>query len=95
MRKYCVVILKESKHILIVKSSWCQNIKENIDILRNGNSAFVERSIFYSPNLKEDSNFELPLSTTFNANTTGCYKGFILYMDGMIFNTFNEFINLT
>lgn len=74
---FVCVILKNSEDIIIVENKW---INLSMSRMFNGAGAkkFAERKIFYSPNSKDNANFNMPARDQFDGDITACYWGHCL-----------------
>lgn len=73
----CIVLLKSSKNVLVVKGKWCEklNVAEN----RNGGLSSSElMKIFFSPDETIKPNFDLEAANEFDETKTACYYGYVL-----------------
>lgn len=75
-RFFSVVILKNSKKILIVDEKWIET-QINAHDVNVGAKRSLERTIFYSP-VSKDPDFNLPIRNVFDDDYDACYKGFFL-----------------
>lgn len=73
---YCVVLLKNSRKVLIVEHNWVTTLV-NCNDINYGVKRSTERKIFYSPESKQ-ANFTLPVRDEFNGDIDGCYIGYLL-----------------
>lgn len=77
----CVVFVKNSKNLMIVRSKWCQKINDAEN--RNFGSRPGEKmKIFFSSNRKAEPNFQLDAVDldVFDENMAACacYHGYVL-----------------
>lgn len=79
----CVVLLRDSPEIIVVKSVWCKSTNE-ADTINFGNRPSELVKVFYSPNKKDKPDFNLQEPDTFDNTIAACYFGFILDNFGKI-----------
>lgn len=73
------IIFAYSKVIKVIPQSWVQNNVEQL-IFRTNET----HKIFFSSSPNAISNFELPLSNTFDDSEERCYDGYILKKHGKL-----------
>lgn len=78
------VIVKNTKKILVLKSAWCDYIKNNAENVNTGVPSWSTTKIFFSPDKKQVADFQLETTPQFDENQTGCYEGYILRVFGNI-----------
>lgn len=79
-----VVLIK--KQFVVIEKEWLEN-KNKSDLMNNGVlfENYAEKKVFYSPNINDKPNFNLPVSTKFEEDKVGCHNGFIIkYFGNMI-----------
>jgi hypothetical protein len=89
MNLYAVVILKNSKKILVVPFKHCEIYHDNkkcADILNNGIKQFIVSKIYFTPHrqnvMKPNFTIELNHSLDFDETAIALYDGFVLKLFG-------------
>lgn len=80
----CVVLLRQSKKILIVKSVWVQDLNGAKN--RNEGKSRGVLKIFFSPDKSRKPDFQMRSAAVFHPAKTACYVGFILKICGKQIN---------
>lgn len=73
----CVVSLRFSRQIIVVKNTWCQKNFE-ADTVNYGSRPGKITKIFFSPDKSERPNFALKARKNFNISIAACYYGCVL-----------------
>lgn len=76
------VLIKNTNRILVLKSSWCNGVKNDARNLTSGNHPADETKIFFSPDRRAIANFSKRIEKVFDDTKTACYIGHILNVCG-------------
>lgn len=85
----CVLYAEKTRDIIIVKRSWCENIK-CAETVNKGITRTKRVKFFYSNEKTHKPNFELDTEDEFDAEKNACYFGFILHICGKKFGIIFE-----
>lgn len=82
-RFFSVVLLKNSRKLLVVDEKWVQT-QLNAHDVNIGAKRSLQRTIFFSP-VSQNQNFNLPIQSDFDENSDACHNGYFLKSFGKIF----------
>lgn len=77
MTLHCVVRLKNSTELFVLKTTWCEGM-HSAQVKFYGNRSTRLRTIFYSPNELSQPDFSLDIADEFCSKDTACYKGYVV-----------------